>query len=141
MSIYSMLFDLQIYHILVLILLGLPSHYVQKSFREIAHFHAVSYHYMKTYPERVEEYYQGKKPTDGGFFTTFRKNKAFEMRHLANLSVAAKALFHNFTNKRLGEKLEEFQKKLATQAENEIPKGDFRVILHGDAWANNFMIR
>ena len=110
-------------------------------FRELAQFHAVSYHYIQTSPDRVNEYYQGKQPSDGGFFTTLRKNKYFENRHLDNLNVAAKALLNNFTNKRLGEKLQEFQKRIASQGGNENPKGNFHVILHGDAWANNFMIR
>jgi D-lactate dehydrogenase (cytochrome) len=52
--------------------------------------------------------------------------------HLENLNVAAKALLHNFTNKRLGEKLQEFQKRIAADGRNEKPKGNFHVILPYD---------
>ena len=96
---------------------------------------------MQTQPARVKEYYQGKEPSNGGFFATLRKNKYFENRHLDNLTVAGKALSHNFTNKRLGDKLQAFQKKVLKEGSKEEPKGKFHVILHGDAWANNFMIK
>ena len=110
-------------------------------FTELARFHAVSYHYIQTNPDRVKESYECIDPSNGGFFGTLRKNKYFEARHLDNLTVASKTLCHNFTSKRLGQKLQKFQKKVAKEGSKEEPKGMFHVILHGDAWANNFMIR
>jgi hypothetical protein len=110
-------------------------------FTELARFHAVSYHYIQTNPDRVKESYECMDPSNGGFFGTLRKNKYFEARHLDNLTVASKTLCHNFTSKRLGQKLQKFQKKVAKEGSKEEPKGMFHVILHGDAWANNFMIR
>ena len=58
-----------------------------------------------------------------------------------NLSVASKALSNRGVSKRLGNKLEKFKRQVEKDGSKEEPKGTFHVILHGDAWANNFMIR
>lgn len=96
---------------------------------------------MQTYPGRVKEYYQNTEQQIGGYFGILRRSKYFEARHLDNVNVASKALFHNFTHKRLGEKMEAFLKQISVLREVEKPKGNFYVILHGDTWANNFMYR
>ena len=58
-----------------------------------------------------------------------------------NLTIASKALMNREGCKALGDKLQAFKEKVEKQGSMEVPKGTFQVILHGDAWSNNFMIR
>ena len=123
--------------------LGLPSQYVTKSFEALAHFHATTYHYIQTQPDRVEEYYGDTDKPIGGFFSILRRSKLFEGKHLDNVNLASKSLSNNSISPRLAQKIKGFLKDnlLECLKDNEEPKGNFYVILHGDAWANNFMYR
>ena len=121
------------------IFVGLPDIYVRKIFVELALFHATSYHFIQNNPGLVNKCYS-REPLKSGFFATLRRNHYFEKRHMNNLTIASKALI-NKGCKALGDKLQAFKEKVEKHGSKEEPKGTFQVILHGDAWSNNFMIR
>ena len=114
--------------------------------KELAAFHATSYHFVNTYPggkDALNADYQ--KLFNEDFFEEMKKDdatmKAF-IDFVIQMFGAATTVTQKFGSKDLAERMESFQGKImAEMGKLFIQKPRMSFVTHGDAWYNNFLFR
>jgi len=127
---------------------GVPEDRLIKVLNEIAHFHSTTYHYLQQYPGGME----GLKKDDPDLFLPSFNDLMGDNEGMKKMMIESQSSFIKSAGKILKEYSNEFGAELNDRMtkfvdndmskffdEAQLPRSDFKVILHGDLWYSNFM--
>jgi len=127
---------------------GVPEDRLIKVLKEIAHFHSTTYHYLQQYPGGME----GLKKDDPDMFLSSFNDLMGDNEGMKKMMIESQSSFIKSAGKILQKYSKEFGADLNDRMtkfvdndmstlfeEAQLPRSEFKVILHGDLWYSNFM--